>query len=218
MLDSYSKAFINYAFKQKLPSLEIGAAFGTVTIAALKKGAKIIANDLDIRHLEILSQNVPLSLNQNLCLLPGRFPYDLNLPSKSLASVFSSRVFHFLTPQEIADGLKQINRMLIPGGKLFVITETPYLKDYQKFIPVFECRKKEGKKWPGVIENVALYAPTRMDNIPSLLHFFDDVTLSETLSRFGFKIERASMFERPDYPPDLRLDGRESVGIIAVKV
>ena len=45
-----------------------------------------------------------------------------------------------------------------------------------------------------------------------VMHFFDGPRITA-----GFGIERLKLFARPDYPADIRLDGRESVGLIAVK-
>ena len=81
----------------------------------------------------------------------------------------------------------------------------------------FEKRKKEGDKWPGLIKDISLYNPQRGGFLPKLLHFFDPDTLSEIILRQGFLIEQVSTFARPEFPLDLQLDGRESVGLIAVK-
>ncbi len=218
-LDPYSEEFTDHAatLLPSTPSLEIGAAYGIATLPALEKGATIIANDLSYQHLKILHANTPSHLRQNLTLMPGRFPYEVTLAPQSLGAVLSSRVIHFFSPQEVEDSLKLIFNSLVPFGKLFIISETPYLRDYKEFIPVFEKRKRQKNKWPGLIEDIGLYQPKKMQNIPKQLHFFDADTLSAVVSNHGFIVEKVSMFERSDYSPDLRLDGRESVGIVAYK-
>ncbi len=218
-IDSYAREFINYSadVSSSLPCLEIGAAYGKVTTEALKAGATIIANDLDWRHLQVLKNSIDPSILPKLTLLPGKFPDDIHMKSHSVAAVFASRVFHFCNPDELERALKKVFDILVFSGKFFMICETPYLGGYENFIPVFEKRKKEGDKWPGLIKDISLYNPQRGGFLPKLLHFFDPDTLSEIILRQGFLIEQVSTFARPEFPLDLQLDGRESVGLIAVK-
>ena len=54
-LDQFSKEFVDYAGKFPLEnSMEIGAAYGVSTVEALKKGAQIIANDLEEKQACLL--------------------------------------------------------------------------------------------------------------------------------------------------------------------
>ena len=45
-----------------------------------------IANDLDLRHLEILKSRVDKDSLKRLQLLPGRFPHEISFPDNSLVS------------------------------------------------------------------------------------------------------------------------------------
>jgi len=218
-IDPYTHEFIRYSanISPSLPCLEIGAAYGNVTLEALKAGARIIANDLDLRHLQILEDRVDSSMAPRLRLLPGKFPDDINLKPQSVGAVFASRVFHFFAPEEFEQALKKIFDILTFSGKLFIICETPYLGGYEKFIPIFEKKKREEQEWPGLIEDVLLYNPKRGRFLPKLMHFFDADTLAKVILRHGFLVEKVSTFSRPDFPPDLQFDGRESVGLIALK-
>jgi hypothetical protein len=38
-----------------------------------------------------------------------------------------------------------------------------------------------------------------------------------TLNQQGFKVKELGFCARPDYPDDVRLDGRENIGIICIK-
>ena len=58
-IDEYTQQFIHYAAKQTEPVLELGAAYGFVTIEALKEGATVLANDIEPRHLQILYNLLP---------------------------------------------------------------------------------------------------------------------------------------------------------------
>ena len=58
-LDEYSKKFAVFAGERGVldeESLDIGCAYGVATLAALEKGARIFACDIELKHLEILDQ------------------------------------------------------------------------------------------------------------------------------------------------------------------
>lgn len=46
----------------------------------------------------------------------------------------------------------------------------------------------------------------------------DPTILTRVLNNEGFKIEEMSFINRLDFPPDRRLDSRESIGVIARKI
>jgi hypothetical protein len=49
------------------------------------------------------------------------------------------------------------------------------------------------------------------------MHFLDPEVLARVFTAAGFIIEKAATFARPEFPKDIQLDGRESVGLIAIK-
>ena len=87
-------------------------------------------------------------------------------------------MIHFLTGEEINLCLQKFHSWLKTGGKLFLIAESPYLRCYSSFIPTYEIRKKNGEKWPGVIEDTSIFQTIRYNNIPNFIHFLDVETLS----------------------------------------
>lgn len=95
--------------------------------------------------------------------------------------------------------------------------ETPYLKSYSSFTPIYEEKKKSGEAWPGFIDEVKKHVPQRAVNLPKSIHFLDPDVLRDASRRAGLQIERCEFFPRPHFPEDLRLDGRESVGLVALK-
>src|SRR5262245_32852905 len=94
-LDAFSQAFVDFAPTAPGPVLDIGAAYGVASIAALNKGARVIANDLDPRHLEILRDNAPSAYARNLSLRPGAFPDELDFEEDSLGGILACRILHF---------------------------------------------------------------------------------------------------------------------------
>lgn len=215
--DPYSKDFIEFSVTSPLPSLEIGAAYGFTVMKALKKGAKIIANDVHAEHLNILKKNVPAQYRDALQLKAGKFPEELVFESGSLGAILVSRVFHFFTPEELQESARIMFQWLAPGGKIFIVVDSPYLKPWERFIPTYEARKKAGVIYPGVVMNPKNYNSVSIPYLPPYLHFFDPDSLSQPFQEAGFIIEKVGFFRRQDYPAQVQLDGREGVGLIGTK-
>ncbi len=200
------------------PFLDLGAGYGAVSLAALHAGASVIANDLDLGHLEFLRTRVPEAERPRLQLKPGRFPRQLHFEPATLGAVHASNLFHFLTGRQLDEGMRAIARWLRPGGHLFVQAATPYQQPFAAFIPEFERRRAGGQPWPGWIDKVSDYCSHRQrSQMPKSIHLLDDLELRRIAESAGLVVERAWLFQRPDLPATLRLDGRESVGLIARK-
>lgn len=219
--DPFSQALIDFAPDAPGPMLEIGAAYGVATIRALEKGAKVIANDLSAEHLEILQQKAPGKLRQNLTLKPGKFPNELELADETIGCALACRIIHFLDGPTIRVALDKIYRWMMPGGKVGIVVETPYVRPFLPTIPEYEARVARGDEWPGCFDNIheiyAQHSPELISQLPPLLHYMDIDVLEREVSRAGFKVEKCHTLDRTDFPNWLRLDGRESVGILAVK-
>ncbi len=216
--DAYTTAFVEFAARAPGPALEIGAAFGAASLQVLKRNVPIIANDIDPRHLEILKERTPPAQRPLLRLMPGRFPGDLELAPESLGAVLISRVMHFMTPREIESAVAKLWAALVPGGKVFAVVDTIYLKSVQAFMPTYRERKARGDEWPGWCENFReVVVPEFRAIAPETAHFLDEDTFPPFFLRAGFQIEQSSFIPRPYYPDAIRLDGRESFGVIAVR-
>ncbi len=216
-LDPYSQAFVDFAPGAPGPCLDVGAAYGVASLNALSNGAKVIANDIDERHLEILRSRALERLRERLTLMPGSFPDGITFAPGTLGAVLVCRVMHFFDGPTIERAAVKIMSWLAPGGKVFVVGETPFIGTAKAFFPTYEARVKAGDPWPGIVENVAAHDPGRAGNLPSRMHLLDEATLKRVFSGAGFTIEKLGTFARPEFPPDIQLDGRESVGLIARK-
>lgn len=220
-LDEFSEEFVAFSALGPGPALDIGAAYGVASIAALMKGADVIANDLDPRHLELLVVTAANLTSPDqmarLQLMPGRFPDELPIIPSTLGSVLACRVFHFFDGPTIKSGVKKVFDWLKPGGKFFLVGETPYVGGLKAFWPIYEARKAAGEQWPGYIEDFLKIDPNRGKDLPQSLHLLDAEVLSRVFKDVGFEIERVGTIPRPKFPPGLKLDGRESVGIIGKK-
>ena len=126
-------------------------------------------------------------------------------------------VLHFFDGALIEKSVSQLFLSLKPGGKLFIVADTPYIKPFQGFIPIYEKLKKDGAQWPGLISDLASYVPSRAPNLPGMFHALDPEVLSRVLVGAGFRIEKFGIFAQTRYPEDIQLDGREGVGCVAVR-
>jgi SAM-dependent methyltransferase len=217
-LDPFSQQFVEFASKHNTERfLEIGAAYGIATLAALARGAHVMANDLEQQHLAILQERVPKEQLPRLTLHPGAFPDGLTLPDNHFMGILVCRVIHFFDGKTVEHAVKKLLDWLKPGGKAFVVIETPYIKPLEPFIKKFEQRKAEGNPWPGLINDMKELNRDPAKNVPALLHPMDDDILKRVFGDAGFLIEKCHLFSRPEFPEQFQLDGRESAGIIAVK-
>lgn len=232
--DTYSQKFIEYAgtiAKKEGRVLEIGAAFGAASLQALSQGATVFCNDVDPQNLAVVRnrylQEAKDSLNsitgddKKLVLIPGSFPNELTgLPQGFFDAILICRVLHFFTGSVIDQSLKLMASILKPGGKLFVVCETPFLKNWQRFIPEFVKRVAAGAEWPGEITNPAEFESSgRSTALPSFVHWITKDVIDRSLIRTNLlTLEQSSYVDRRgQFPDDLVLDGRESVGAIAVR-
>lgn len=119
-LDPYSQMFVDYAAICKGKVLEIGAAYGVASLAALAKGANVISNDIDARYLELAQKQATSEQLARLELNLAAFPHETHFPENSLDTILICRVLHFFDGDTIMYGLKLMHQWLAPGGKLLI--------------------------------------------------------------------------------------------------
>ena len=217
-LSKYSLEFVMSASNAIYPVLDIGCAYGVATIPALERGAKVYAFDMESEHLAILKERTPSEYLKNLHVVQGKFPEDLTIPDSSISAVLTSFILCFLSPKELEEGFKKINKLLVKGGKLFIVDYTAYTGILPKFISEYEKRTAAGDPWPGYIPDLSEYI--EYENLPKSIHAIDPEMLLRVLPKYGFKVEKVEYFGGPEYPmsPIMALDGREFVGCIATKI
>jgi SAM-dependent methyltransferase len=201
------------------PALDVGAALGVAALAALRGGAWVVANDLDPEHLREIEQHAGPAERARLTLRPGRFPSELHFEEGSLGAVHASNVFHFLTGNQLAQGMQAIARWLRPGGRLFVQAASPYQAPFAAFLPEYARRLQQGVKWPGWIPKVSTYSSHRqLSQMPRSIHLLDDLILAKLAEQAGLQVEQALLYRRHDLPAGLHLDGRETAALVATRV
>ncbi len=218
-LNELSELFVQECAQAPVTALDIGSAHGVATIPALAAGATLIANDSSAEHLDRLRQLTPPEFQDRLQLLPGRFPRDTKLQAESLDLAHASNVFHFLTGRQLEQAAAFLEHAIRPGGKIFILAATPYMKTFEPFIPTYESRLARNDPWPGWITNVRDYSTHRLlSNLPKAIHLLDEEVLKRVFESNGFVTQQCWYFRRRDLPKSIALDGRENVAYIARKI
>lgn len=214
--NSYNLSFIDFAANCKHPVLDVGAAYGLTTLPALSRGAQVVANDIDGRHLLLLREQAEEKLRKHLFLNKKRFPNETEFPDNSLGAILLCRVAHFLNEEEMEQAIKKMAKWLISGGRIFVITMSPYHHLLNEFLPNYLQKVDKNIPWPGVINNMHEIAPHLKTQIPNFLHVMDHDSLGKAFEKEGLKILKESLF---DYtrPNAKKSDGKGYYGIIVEK-
>jgi SAM-dependent methyltransferase len=217
--DGYAEEFIHLAGRIADPVLDLGCAYGVATLPALEAGGTVVASDMEPQHLDILREKASPELRARLTCVPGKLP-EINFPEASFGAILCSRVFHFLTGEEIDQSIAKIFRWLKPGGRFFLVADTPY-GIWRKSIPEFEDKKRQGVRWPGFIVGLHNYIPTpgvqKHIDKPPYMNLMDADLLRRICEEAGFQVRRASYIDRADFRGLGRMDGRENVGCLALK-
>ncbi|MGX8726494.1 class I SAM-dependent methyltransferase [Legionella pneumophila] len=232
--DPVSQQFIEHAAlsaKHGGKVLEIGAAFGAATLEAIAKGATVFCNDIDPENLAVVRQRFLETTDDScdsltgdsskLVLVPGELPNELiGLPEKHFDAILICRVLHFFTGSKIEESLALLAKLLAPKGKIYIVCETPFLRNWQCFIPEFNRRIEENEEWPGEITEPAKYESSgRASSLPKFVHWITKEVLDRTLIKAGFSVEHSEYINRSgQFPEDLLLPeyGKESVGAIGL--
>lgn|SRR3990167_7421614 len=221
--DPISRQFIEYAANLAQHGgkvLEIGAAFGAATLDAIAKGATVFCNDINPENLAVVRKrllettseqlNSVTGDNNQLVLIPGELPNELGgLPEHFFDAILICRVLHFFTGKKVEESLAMMSKLLAPGGKIYIVCETPFLKNWQRFIPEFNRRVDCGLEWPGEITNPADYESSgRIASLPKFVHWISKDVLERCLSQAGFTLEHSAYINRSgQFPDDLLLPG-----------
>lgn len=216
-LEEFSGAFINYAQYALNPILEIGPAYGWITHRALEAGAKVVATDISKEHLEVLLKDTPKDKLDNLSVMWGKFPDEVDFPEGYFDIILASRIFHFLEGVEVEEGLDKVYKWLSRGGKFICTNCSIYHSSVKgKMQSIFEKRIANKKKWPGIVRSHQEQDEVHKEYSRDFLNVFHIPQLEELLPQHGFKIDRINLFDYPSDPwPD---DDKGHIGFIATKL
>ena len=220
LLPPIGEQFVHFASTCEHSVVDIGAAYGVATLPALEAGARVIAVDISEQHLVALKQRAA-RYQSSLRIIPGRFPFLYDRCLEGIGAAYLSQVLPFLTPDQVMLGANRLYNWLVPGGKVFIVSFTPFLNHVHRFLDVYHERKAQGKRFAGYIDTLAQYCSDKTigDQLPESILHVDEDDLRSAFSEAGFAIEHLSLFGdvHNDLPEGIRYDGRERVGMIASK-
>lgn len=216
-LDSCSQTFVDFAATTASDVLDIGCAYGVATLPALAGGARVTACDMESRHLEMLASRAPDIARDRLRTVVGQLP-EIDFPEGAFAAILCARALHFLRGPDIEESVRRFVRWLKPGGKAFIVTDTPYSGYWRAHAPVYQARKLAGDLWPGYIADTAVYRPGAKRGGAEFLNPCDPDILSRVCREAGLVVEHAAFIARskgPDCAPDIT--ARDHAAVIACK-
>ena len=118
--------------------LDLGCGTGTLTLLVerLHPDARVTGLDGDPKVLEIARRKAGavgsrIALDRGLC-------YDLPYPDACFDRVLSSLVFHHLTRERKRETLREVSRVLAPGGSLHVVDFGPSTGLRARLVELFE--------------------------------------------------------------------------------
>lgn len=215
-LDGFAQEFIEVSSKADGEVLDIGCAYGVASLAALARGAKVCACDMEPRHLSVLTERTPSNQKSRLRTVPGVLP-GVTFADESFSAILASRVIHFLNGEDIRAALKAMHGWLKPGGRLYLVVDTPYMPGWNAIAPGYEAAKVRGEDWPGFIPDFARFSRnnTPTGRGPAFLNTLDPDILARECARAGLMVERAAFFGLQRL--GAAASGREHAGCVAVK-
>jgi len=214
-LDRFSMAFVEYAAICGHEALDIGCAYGVATREVLVRGGRVLACDMEPGHLEILEREMPEEYLDRLRVRQGLLP-RVDFDEQAFGAILASRVVHFLDGDELRLAFAKLFRWLKPGGRAFVIADTPYTGFWASIADDYERRKASGEEWPAFIDDVAPLLNKTADEMPEdmfrFLNPLDPDLLAREAERAGFTVEEAAFTGSGGNP-----DGNQHAGLIALR-
>lgn len=168
-----ARTFLEEECKPGRSVIDIGSGYSNIPLEALKRGVShYVANDIEQDHLIILGQRVKETLGENalkrLSLMRAKAPQELTLSPQKYDAILADKVVHFMKPYEILEFIEWSKSSLKRGGKMYVMTSTPYSTLYNKMLPEYLKRVKENKDFPGHFTNVM--SNCNAQNVPTYNH------------------------------------------------
>lgn len=167
---------------------DIGAAYGVDTLQLLEEGARVVAIDLDQSHLDILKDQLNEEQLSRLDIRCQRFPEEVHLEKDSYDGLLLSRILIFLTPENLDTALTHVYQALKPGGRVFIITVSPFSEKWDGVASAFKEHKKILPKEPFYVTNLWDLVPFTQAFLPPAIQLFDQKSLMNVLEKVGFSI------------------------------
>ena len=193
-----SQEFVLFSSNSKYPVLDIGAAYGLISINALKNGATVICNEKEKKQLEYIChiKSITQEEKKRLFLKHGSI-LEIDFPKESLGAIHMSRVMHFFKPNEVELFFQKAYNWLIPNGRIYIITMSQYhYGNPEGFSDYYNKEIKKGTEFPGMINDY------KFKNEKYVLHAIDPTVMVRLANKYGFickKIELSGGKNDDDY-------------------
>jgi ubiquinone/menaquinone biosynthesis C-methylase UbiE len=194
-LDALSLEFAIYMRNSKREGLDVGCGEGIATIAALARGAHVMAVDRDPTVLERLLARVPSEQYRRVKLRHASLP-EMDFKFARFSAVHASRVLHFLPPDALQSTLRKFFRWLYPDGKLFVSALNPLGSFWRALRVDYSRRTMSGEPWPGYFENLYAAMP-ELTGAETGVHLLDETVLTRELKAAGFILDDLTSYTLP---------------------
>jgi SAM-dependent methyltransferase len=189
-LDRLSLRFAMYAGLERCRALDVGCGTGVATLAALIRGAHVVAVDPMKAAVEKLLSGVPNCHYANLSVRVAAMP-GLHLADASLGAIHASRLFHLLSPAALRTSLLQFFRWLQPGGRVFISALTPAGGCWESLQPEYARRSAAGQTWPGYFRELRQAGGPSGSEERATLHLLDETVLRRELTAAAFEVEES---------------------------
>lgn len=219
ILSECAEACLRFQVTQSGWAIDVGAAFGVASMPLAVLGARVVATDIDERHLRTMKAGVsPETGRLRSHGVLARVPRDDCFAAGCATAVHCSNVLHFLSGEEIGTAVRQMARWLRPGGRLFLMTATPFVGHLAGHLEEYERRARLGIRWPGEISEARRFAVAAIaPAIPSFLHLLEPDYVVPVIDEAGLRVLESRVMRRRGLPRVCRYDGRENLMIVAEK-
>lgn len=214
-IDDFAREFIEQAAAHPgSEALDLGCAYGVATLAALAAGARVCACDMEARHLAAVEEQTPARDRPRLRTVRGILP-EVQFAPASFGNILASRVIHFLTGADVTRAIASMAQWLQPGGRLYLVVDTPYMPSWNAIVPAYESAKAAGNRWPAFIADFSPYVspPGARDAGPAFLNPLDPDILERECRACGLEVERSGWFGLRRLGSES--NGREHAGCVA---
>jgi SAM-dependent methyltransferase len=199
--------------------LDIGAGNGMASYEVLLNGKNntVYINDINVSLLmHFQEEALDFGYEESKFFLkPGKFPDDLDFADNFFDAIHCANLIHFLSPEQMEPSFSKIMRWLKPGGKVYLIAATLWMKLFLDII----MDKVSFKSFDGYV----YFEPVARNNMPvepfknvpeslkRVVHDFLENGISlfqmDGLRRMcmahGFNVKEAGYYTPSDTPPHM---------------
>ena len=202
MLNPYFIQAMNLMDKSK-PVADLGVAYGFTTKKLLDCGfQKVIANDLEEKHLKELWDSVPVNQKNHLELMPGNV-LDIDFDKESLGGITALKLLHFIHGNDVRKLFSKFFDWLAPGGYLMIAVCSLEFHDFSKqwdndgiVKKKYLERIKNKEEWPCSFTKEELFSNdnTMCRNFPDKMNLLTNDILVREANLAGFEVLKCEYF------------------------